>query len=111
MGLIEEAIGEFQIAAKDPRRLLECCSMLGLCFKEKGMTNLALKWYQRGIESPYHDEEQYQGLKYDLAALYMEMGDYARAMELFTDVYGANAKYRDVSQKIKELERLIVHGK
>lgn len=111
MGLIEEAIGEFQIAAKDPKRLLECCSMLGLCFKEKGMTNLALKWYQRGLESPHRDDERYQGLKYDLAALYMEMGDYARAMELFTDVYGANAKYRDVSQKIKELERLIVHGK
>ncbi len=111
MGLIEEAIGEFQIAAKDPKRLLECCSMLGLCFKEKGMTNLALKWYQRGIESPSPGDEQYQGLKYDLAGLYMEMGDYQKAMELFTDVYGANAKYRDVSQKIKELERLIVHGK
>ena len=111
MGLIEEAIGEFQIAAKDPRRLLQCCSMLGLCFKEKGMTNLALKWYQRGLESPQHADEGYQGLKYDLAGLYMEMGDYAKAMEIFTDVYGANAKYRDVSLKIKELERLIVHGK
>jgi tetratricopeptide (TPR) repeat protein len=111
MGLVEEAIGEFQIASKDPRRLLECCSMLGLCFKEKGMTNLALKWYQKGLESPHKDEERRNGLKYDLAGLHMEMGDYARAMELFTDVYGMNAKYRDVSQKIRELERLMVHGK
>jgi tetratricopeptide (TPR) repeat protein len=111
MGLLEEAIGEFQTAAKDPRRLLECCSMLGMCFREKGMTNLALKWYQRGLESPNQKEEAYQGLKYDLAALHMEMGDYARAMELFSDVYGANAKYRDVSSKVRELERLIAHGK
>ncbi|MGH9361663.1 MAG: tetratricopeptide repeat protein, partial [Thermoanaerobaculia bacterium] len=69
MGLVEEAIGEFQIASKDPRRLLECCSMLGLCFKEKGMTNLALKWYQKGLESPQKDEEKRNGLKYDLAGL------------------------------------------
>jgi tetratricopeptide (TPR) repeat protein len=111
MDLVEEAIGEFQVAAKDPKRLLQCCSMLGICFKEKGMTNLALKWYQRGIDSPNYKDEEYQGLKYDVAVLHMEMGDYARARDLFTDVYGMNAKYRDVSQKLKELERLIVHGK
>jgi tetratricopeptide (TPR) repeat protein len=107
MGLIEEAIGEFQIAAKDTKRLVQCCSMLGICFREKGMTNLAVKWYQRGLESPSDDDEEYQGLKYDLAVLYMEMGDYARSQELFTDVYGVNAKYRDVSKKIKEIEKLI----
>ncbi len=107
MGLIEEAIGEFQIAAKDPQRLVPCCSMLGICFREKGMTNLAVKWYQRGLESPGEDDEVHQGLKYDLAILYMEMEDYARSHELFTDVYGLNAMYRDVSQKMKELEKLI----
>src|SRR5262249_2319847 len=37
MGLIDEAIGEFQLASKDPARAVECCSMLGLCFLEKGM--------------------------------------------------------------------------
>ena len=51
MGLIDEAIAEFQISAKDPKRLLECCSMLGLCFVEKGMHKLAVKWYQKGLES------------------------------------------------------------
>ncbi len=107
MELIEEAIGEFQIAAKDPQRLVPCCSMLGICFREKGMNNLAVKWYQRGLERPGDKDEEYQGLKYDLAVLYMEMGDYARSQELFTDVYGLNAKYRDVSQKMKELEKLI----
>jgi len=112
MGLVEEAIGEFQISAKDPKRVLECCSMLGLCFKEKGMTNLALKWFQKGLEGPNQgDEERTNGLKYDLAALHMEMGDYSKAMDLFSDVYGMNAKYREVSSKIKELEKLMVHGK
>jgi tetratricopeptide (TPR) repeat protein len=43
MGLLDEAIGEFQIAAKDPRHLVLCCSMLGLCFLDKGLPELAVK--------------------------------------------------------------------
>ena len=59
MGLIDEAIAEFQIASKDPKRFLECCSMLGLCFIEKGMPKLAVKWYQRGLETGGYTEEEY----------------------------------------------------
>ena len=51
MGLVDEAIGEFQLASKDPARAVECCSMLGLCFLEKGMPQLAIKWYRKGLEA------------------------------------------------------------
>src|SRR5690606_28324943 len=37
MGLLDEAIGEFQLAAKDPAHLVDCCSMLGVSFLEKGL--------------------------------------------------------------------------
>ena len=52
MGLLDEAIGEFQLASKDPKRAVECASMLGLCFLEKGMPQLAIKWYRKGLEMP-----------------------------------------------------------
>ncbi|MGE5715633.1 MAG: tetratricopeptide repeat protein, partial [Acidobacteriota bacterium] len=70
MGLIDEGIGEFQLASKDPRRAVECCSMLGLCFLEKGMPQLAVKWYRKGLESPQIKEEETVGLLYDLACIY-----------------------------------------
>jgi pilus assembly protein FimV len=104
MGLIDEAIAEFQIAAKDPKRFLECCSMLGLCFVEKGMHKLAIKWYQRGLESPGYSEEEYQGVRFDLAQAYEAMGETDRALEVFHEVYGINATYRNVARKIKELQ-------
>ena len=47
MGLIDEAIAEFQLAAKDEARVLECSSMLGICFLEKGMPKLAMKWFEQ----------------------------------------------------------------
>src|SRR5207344_222923 len=65
MGLIDEAIGEFQLASKDPGRAVECCSMLGLCFLEKGMPQLAIKWYRKGLETPRIKETETIGLLYD----------------------------------------------
>ena len=75
MGLIDEAIGEFQLASKDPARAVECCSMLGLCFLEKGMPQLAIKWYRKGLEAPDDQEVETVGLLYDLGCVYQDTGD------------------------------------
>jgi tetratricopeptide (TPR) repeat protein len=104
MGLIDEAIAEFQVAAKDPQRFVECCSMLGLCFVEKGLPKLAVKWYQRGLEQPGCTEEEYQGLRFDLAQAYEILGEVGPALEAYQEVYGINAGYRNVAKKIKELQ-------
>ena len=104
MGLIDEAIGEFQLASKDPKRTIECCSMLGLCFLEKGMPQLAIKWYQKGLEVPEIRDEEHLGLLYDLGSVYMEVGDTANAQKALLEVYGLNSNYRDIVGRIKQLE-------
>jgi pilus assembly protein FimV len=103
MGLIDEAIAEFQLAAKDPGRLLECSSMLGICFLEKGMPKLAVKWFEKGLKAPGRREEEYQGLRYDLATAYEAAGDLDTALGLFTELYGQDANFRDVAAKLREL--------
>jgi len=102
--LIDEAIGEFQLASKDQKRAVECASMLGLCFLEKGMPQLAIKWYRKGLEMPGIKDEEHLGLAYDLGSAYMEVGDAENAQKTFTEVYGMNSTYRDVSARIKQLE-------
>jgi len=104
MGLIDEAIGEFQLASKDPKRAVECASMLGLCFLEKGMPQLAIKWYRKGLEMPEITEEEHIGLLYDLASAYQEVGDTESAQKAFMEVYGMNSTYRDIVIRIKALE-------
>jgi pilus assembly protein FimV len=104
MGLIDEAIGEFQLASKDPKRAVECASMLGLCFLEKGMPQLAIKWYRKGLEMPEITEEEHVGLLYDLASAYQEVGDTENAQKAFMEVYGMNSNYRDIVGRIKQLE-------
>jgi tetratricopeptide (TPR) repeat protein len=104
MGLIDEAIGEFQLASKDPGRNVECCSMLGLCFLEKGMPQLAVKWYRKGLEAPDIREVETVGLLYDLAGIYQSTGELDLAYRTFLEVYGMNTNYRDVAHRVKDLE-------
>ena len=103
MGLLDEAIAEFQLAAKDEARLLECSSMLGICFMEKGMPKLAVKWFEKGLQAPGRNEEEYAGLRYDLAMAYEADGEMKKALSLFTDLYGQDANFRDVAAKVREL--------
>ncbi len=104
MGLTDEAIGEFQLASKDPARIVECCSMLGLCFLEKGMPQLAIKWYRKGLEAPDIKEVETVGLLYDLGGVYQDTGELELAYRTFLEVYGLNTNYRDVVNRVKELE-------
>ena len=103
MGLIDEAIAEFQLAAKDGARVLECASMLGICFMEKGMPKLAVKWFEKGLEAPGRRDEEYQALRYDLAMAHESAGDAQEALVLFTELYGQDANFRDVATKVRDL--------
>jgi tetratricopeptide (TPR) repeat protein len=103
MGLVDEAIAEFQLAAKDEGRILECSSMLGICFLEKGMPKLAVKWFEKGLTAPGRKDEEYQGLRYDLATALEAAGEMDRALSLYTELYGQDANFRDVATKVREL--------
>ena len=104
MGLIDEAIAEFQLAAKDENRVLECSSMLGICFLEKGMPKLAVKWFEKGLKAQGRSDEEYQGLRYDLAMALEASGEIDKAFGLFTELYGQDANFRDVASKVRELK-------
>jgi tetratricopeptide (TPR) repeat protein len=103
MGLLDEAIGEFQIACKRPELFVECTSLLGLSFLEKGLPDLAVKSYRRGLEKGELTEDQTLGLMYDLAEAYLVAGDREKARDTFAEVYGINSHYRDVVARVEEL--------
>ena len=105
MGLIDEAVSEFQLAAKDHRYLVDCCSLLASCFIEKGFPELAIKWYNEGLSSPIITEEETLGLVYELGDLYLSIGEEEEARLRFVEIYGVNSDYRDVGTKLAELDQ------
>jgi tetratricopeptide (TPR) repeat protein len=107
MGLVDEAIAEFQLAAKDEKRLLECTSMLGMCFVEKGMPKLAVKWFEKGLAVPGRSDDEYKGLRYDLGDALEQAGELQRALAAFEEVFGQDASFRDVAERIERLNEKI----
>ncbi|PWB76365.1 MAG: hypothetical protein C3F15_05450 [Holophagae bacterium] len=103
MGLLPEAIREFQVASRDHGLFVECCSMVGMCFMEQGMWGQAADWYQKALGAPNLTPEAQLALRYDLAASLESAGDVDRAVGLYQEVVAQSPDYRDVSMRLNAL--------
>lgn len=103
MGLIDDAIKEFQTSRNDPRFYIQSSTMLGLCYMEKGLYPIAIKAFKDAVENIKTRDESYWGALYDLASAHEKNGDIKKAFELFTDIYGWNSKFRDVGERLNHL--------
>jgi tetratricopeptide (TPR) repeat protein len=81
--------------------------MLGLCFLEKGLPQLAVKWYRKGLETIGVKDDDRLGLLYALAGILEQIGDRDGAYRTYLEIYGSNAGYRDVPQRLKELKPFV----
>lgn len=107
MGLIDDAIREFQVSKNDPKRLAQSINMLGICYMSKGLFSLAIESFSNVLGKIETRDESYWGVKYDLAEAYEKNGDVAEALEFYTGVYGWNSKFRNVSEKINLLKVMV----
>jgi tetratricopeptide (TPR) repeat protein len=109
MGLIEQAIAEFQDAAAivkptdGTRRFFNCANLLGHSFMENGMPKLAMQWYQRALEIPDLNGDEKQALWYELGLVHESENEYAEAGKYFEQVYAENVDYRDVRERLKNM--------
>ncbi len=100
MGLVSEAIREFQIASRDSGYFIECCSMIGVCFVEQGMFENAAEWYRRALVVPDLSPDSRLALSYDLASALEMSGDKVQAARLFEEIVVENPTFRDASRRL-----------
>ncbi|HEX2714717.1 MAG TPA: tetratricopeptide repeat protein [Candidatus Acidoferrales bacterium] len=111
MGLLEEAIGELQKVAtanskgRAFRYAMQCCTLLGLAFMEKGQPAIAVVWYERALQTPGLDQESILALRYDLGVAQEMAGDKDAALKSFSQVYAMNIDYRDIGERIASLQK------
>ncbi|HWQ36291.1 MAG TPA: tetratricopeptide repeat protein [Blastocatellia bacterium] len=113
MEMYDEAVEEFQQGYKAlsadasetaRQNQLLCCSLLGFCFSQKNLPRLAVMWLRRGLEVPGRPEDEYQALRYDLAAAYEAMGELQNAHDVLQEVYAIDVNYRNVSARLSEVQ-------
>jgi tetratricopeptide (TPR) repeat protein len=113
MGLLEEAISEFQKVAKASdngrafRYTMQCRTLLGLAFMEKGQPAIAAIWYERALHTPGIEPESTLALRYDLGVAQESAGEPEAALKSFSQVYAMNIDYRDVAERIAALQKPI----
>ena len=111
MGLLDEAIGEFQKVAKAVkegkafRYAMNCAALLAISFMDKGEPRIAALWYQEALELPGLEQETILALRYDLGVSLDMAGEADAALDNFRQVYAMNIDYRDVSDRIATLQK------
>ena len=105
MMLLPDAINEFELAARDPERECPCYAMIGMIHLEQGQLDEAEAAYKRALEAERRTIDQEMSLYYDLGTV-MEMKRLPEeALYYFQLISRRDPNYRDVKERIAELER------
>ena len=104
MGLVEDAVAEFEIARENPEREAIAQTMIGDCYVQAGQLSEAINAYKRGLYAEYKAPEEELQLYYALGSAYLALGDTAEALYYFQKVAKREPNFRDVQQQITSLQ-------
>ena len=105
MGLLDEAIAEFQKALRAADGRLKSSEALGLCFFEKGQYAVAETIMRRGLEFPAHGDADRVGLLYWLGRTLEQQEKRTDALEAYNRVFAVDINFADVNDRVQELAR------
>jgi tetratricopeptide (TPR) repeat protein len=103
MGLLPDAMHEFELAARDPDRECMCHAMIGMIHLESGAFDQAAASYVRGLEAAKKTVDQEMSLYYDLGNVKEMMGNGEEALYYFNKIARRDPGYRDVKDRIATL--------
>jgi tetratricopeptide (TPR) repeat protein len=105
MGLLDEAIAEFQKALGAPEGKLRTTESLGACFIERRAYVVAESILRRGLDLPASGDRERLGVLYWLARALEELGKKVEARELYGRVFAVDIRFADVGERVKALAK------
>ena len=105
MGLLDEAVAEFRLAARDAAFSIKCTDMLGRCLLERGDFGAAIAEFERGLQLPGLTPDSIIAFRYSLGLVLEASGRPMEALEQFESVFTLQPNYPEVAAKIRELRR------
>jgi len=104
MGVLDRAIDEFRLAAKDPSREANCQALIGACLLGMGKTREAIEEYKRGLHARGRTEADELELYYGLAEVHMSLGEGNEALFYLQTIKRRDPGFRDVARKLAALQ-------
>ena len=103
MGLIDDALGEFDHAMGDPSRRVDCLTLKGICLLDKNNLEGAEASFKLALATPGLAETQRSSLYYELGLLYEVWDRPLDALDSFQSAADVDLFFRNVQEKIHEL--------
>ena len=107
MGLLDEAIAEFQKALRSQDMRIRTAESLGVCFFEKGQPAVAGTVLRRAIEQDSAADDNKIGLLYWLGRCEEEQGKMGEALANYQRVFALDIRFQDVSERVKSLAKAV----
>ena len=105
MLLLDDAIREFDMAARDPKRECVCRSMIGMIHIERGNLNEAIDAFLQGLNAPIKDPSQETVLCYEIGAAYEAKKMNKDALSYYQKAMRRDPNYRDVQERVRRLAK------
>jgi Tfp pilus assembly protein PilF len=107
MGLIEQAMDSFRLAAADPAFASRAAEMIGRCMLDHGRFDEATHEFQIALQSPDLPAEAAIGLRYHLGLALEAAGNLKDAVAEYERVFAQQANYSDVALKLRVLRKAL----
>jgi tetratricopeptide (TPR) repeat protein len=104
MGLWDDAIGEFRIAAEDPTRKISSELMIGMCHVGAGRFEDAISIFDDALRVRGLQESEKLALLYEKGKVYELMGDGEKALDIYNEILNTDPGFADVVDRIDSLE-------
>jgi tetratricopeptide (TPR) repeat protein len=107
MGLFQEAVEEFEIAARDDGLKLKALEMTGSCYLEYDKIDDAIRVLHEGLATEGHADQDYFGVYFLLGSCYERKNDLKSALKSYVDAYNIDKKVPALNQKILQLKQKV----
>ena len=105
MGLLDEAISEFQKALRGTEQRVRTYEALGQCFVEKRQFQIALTILARALTDKAAADDTLVGVLYLLGYASESLGQMEEAMKFYERVFAVDIQFRDISDRLAAVER------
>ncbi|HET7586043.1 MAG TPA: tetratricopeptide repeat protein [Gemmatimonadaceae bacterium] len=105
MGLLDEAIAEFQKALRGTEHRIRTYEALGQCFVEKGQYQIAITILTRALHDRDQPDDALVGVLYLLGAASEALGQWADARAYYERVFALDIQFGDVGDRLAAMER------
>src|SRR5438477_624933 len=96
-----EAIPELQRARQNPNARLKAMNLLGICYREAGMLDLAMKQFEDAAKEILTMDPMKKEIVYNLGIVYEKMGEREKSLNCMKQIYEADYGYKDVAERVE----------